>query len=306
MSEGSRYDGIGVAVPAVDAFGIGSPILEVAREAERAGLDHVWAPDHLLFHRPITEALTGLAACAGATERVKLGFAILNPTLRPAVLLAKQLGTISQLAPDRLMMGVGIGGEYEPEFRAAGVEKKTRGKRCDEILGLLPRLLAGEQVQHDGLEQIDCDGLAPAVPMPPVLVGGRGEVALKRTVRAGDAWFPMWLSPSEIAEARGQMETLAAEAGRADVPGTALVAFVNVNEDIEEGRKQAAEMVERQYAMPFKIVEKHTLLGGPEQIAARLREYRDSGVTGFCLSMAHPEPVAQIDPIAAVREAYRN
>src|SRR5439155_252033 len=137
-----------LALPAIDAFGHGTPVIEVAQAAERAGLDHAWVPDHLVFHRPVLEATTALAVVAGATDRIRLGSAILNPTLRPVTWLAKHLATLEALAPGRLLLGVGLGGEYEPEFRAAGVDPRTRARRLDEALELLPRLMAGEAVRH--------------------------------------------------------------------------------------------------------------------------------------------------------------
>jgi alkanesulfonate monooxygenase SsuD/methylene tetrahydromethanopterin reductase-like flavin-dependent oxidoreductase (luciferase family) len=302
LSEQPPWAGVGIALPSVDALGNGSPVVEVARAAEQAGLDHVWVPDHLVFHRPVLEATIVLACVAGATERVRLGTAILNPTLRPVVWLAKHLSTLGALAPDRLLLGVGLGGEYEPEFRAAGIDPCTRGRRLDEALQLLPRLMAGDAVVHSGLFEIDCEGLAPPIAaFPPLLIGGRGEAAIRRAWRFGDAWFPMWLDPDEVASSTTQLTDAAAEHGRA-VPGVALVAFVNVCEDRAVGEAQAAELIRRQYGMPFDRVRRWTLIGGPEQIAERLSEYRAAGVQGFCLAPAHPRPLEQVEAIAAVRE----
>lgn len=302
MSDQRPWAGVGIALPSVDAFGHGSPVVEVARAAADVGLDHVWVPDHLVFHRPILEATTALAFVAGATDRIRLGTAILNPTLRPVTWLAKQLTTLAALAPGRLLLGVGAGGEYEPEFRAAGVDPGTRGRRLDEALALLPRLAAGERVVHQGLLELDCDGLAPAIEaFPPVLVGGRGEAAIRRAARFGDAWFPMWLDADEIASSSARLIETADEHGR-PAPGVALVAFVNVCDDRSSGEAEAAELTRRQYAMPFERVRQWTLVGSAEQIAERLVEYRDAGVQGFCLVPAHPRPIAQVEAIAAVRE----
>jgi alkanesulfonate monooxygenase SsuD/methylene tetrahydromethanopterin reductase-like flavin-dependent oxidoreductase (luciferase family) len=276
------------------------PIIEVARTAEEAGLDHVWIPDHLVFHRPILEATVALSMVAGATARIRLGTAILNPTLRNVTWLAKQLSTLAALVPDRLMLGVGLGGEYEPEFRAAGVDPRRRGKLLDRALELLPPLMAGVPVA-----ELECPGLAPApVTLPPVLVGGRGEKALTRAARFGDAWFPMWLSPEEVAASRERLEELAGECGR-PVPGVALVAFVNVCEDRAAGAEEAAALIKRQYGMPFELVERWALLGSPEAVAERLGAYREAGVQGFCLSPATPHPLEQVEAIGALLEGVR-
>lgn len=297
------YSGVGTALPSIDAFGYGSPVVAVARAAEAVGLDHVWVPDHLVFHRPVLESMTALAAVAGATERIRLGFAILNPALRSVTWLAKQLATLGTLAPGRLLLGVGAGGEYEPEFRAAGVDRKLRGKLVDEALALLPRLLSGKPVRHEGLQTVDVDGISPALEtMPPVLVGGRSNVALRRAARFGDAWLPMWMDPEEVAAARVRLGLLATELER-PAPGIALVSFVNVTDDPAGGRAQAAEFIQRQYGMPFDKVERWTLIGGPEEVAERLRAYRVAGVEGFCLAPAHPRSLEQVGALAVVREA---
>jgi alkanesulfonate monooxygenase SsuD/methylene tetrahydromethanopterin reductase-like flavin-dependent oxidoreductase (luciferase family) len=295
------WAGIGVALPSIDAFARGTPVVEVARAAERAGLDHAWVPDHLVFHRPILEATTTLAVVAGATQRIRLGFAILNPILRSPTWLAKQLSTLVALAPGRLLMGVGLGGEYEPEFRAAGVDPSQRGRRLDEALHLLPRLMGGEPVEHTGLYDVACPGLEPVAPVaPPVLVGGRGEAALRRAARFGDAWLPMWVDPEQIAEYRERLAGLAEEHGR-PAPGVALVAFVNICADRAAGEAEAAELIKRQYGMPFERVARWAFVGPVEAIAERLAEYREAGVDGFCLSPATPRPLEQVERIAALR-----
>jgi alkanesulfonate monooxygenase SsuD/methylene tetrahydromethanopterin reductase-like flavin-dependent oxidoreductase (luciferase family) len=297
------WSGLGVALPCIDAFGTGSPVLEVARAAEAAGLDHVWVPDHLVFHRPVLEATVVLGAVAGATERIRLGSAILNPVLRPSpTWLAKQLATIAVLAPGRLLLGVGLGGEYEPEFRAAGIDRRERGRRLDEALAVLTPLLRGEAVEHEGLYSVTCDGLSP-VPAepPPVLIGGRSDAALRRAARVGDAWLPMWMSPEEVAEARDRLAELADELGR-PAPGIGLVAFVNVCDDRAAGAVEAAELIERQYGMPFHVVEKWTALGDEAEVATFLQSYRDVGVDGFSLGIASADQVGQVGRLAAVRD----
>src|SRR3979411_1622258 len=111
MARSTPWAGGGVALRGCDALGRGSPIVEVARAAEHAGLDHVWVPDHLVFHRPILEATAALAVAAGAPARTPGAAGILTPTLRNVTWLAKQLSTLATLAPGRLLLGVGLGGE---------------------------------------------------------------------------------------------------------------------------------------------------------------------------------------------------
>jgi alkanesulfonate monooxygenase SsuD/methylene tetrahydromethanopterin reductase-like flavin-dependent oxidoreductase (luciferase family) len=83
----------------------------------------------------------------------------------------------------------------------------------------------------------------------------------------------------------------------------ALVAFVNVCADRTAGKAEAAELIERQYGMPFERVERWALVGPVEEIAERLGTYREAGVEGFCISPASPRPLEQVERLAAVREA---
>jgi alkanesulfonate monooxygenase SsuD/methylene tetrahydromethanopterin reductase-like flavin-dependent oxidoreductase (luciferase family) len=302
MSAAARpWSGIGVAVPSVDAYGIGHPVLEVARAADEHGLDHVWVPDHLVFHRPILEAMTTLAMIAGATSRVKVGTAILNPALRPLIWTAKQLQTLETLAPGRTLLGVGMGGEFEPEWVAAGVNRKQRARRLDEALDLLPALFSGEPVQHDGLHGIDTPAMLPSAPVPPILIGGRAEPALRRTARAGDAWLPMWLDPAQVREGLEQLAGYAEEVSR-PAPGAALVAFINVNDDEERGHEEAAALVKKQYGMPYEKVRKWTIVGSEAQVAERLQAYVEVGIQGFSFAVAGPDQITQVERIAGVRE----
>jgi alkanesulfonate monooxygenase SsuD/methylene tetrahydromethanopterin reductase-like flavin-dependent oxidoreductase (luciferase family) len=155
----------------------------------------------------------------------------------------------------------------------------------------------GEPVQHSGQSEVACPGLEPVAPLaPPVLVGGRGEAALRRAARFGDAWLPMWLDPEQVAECRERLAVLAEEHGR-PAPGVALVAFINICTDRTSGEAEAADLIERQYRMPFERVARWALVGPADAIAERLAEYREAGVDGFCLSPATPRPLEQVERI---------
>jgi len=106
----------------------------------------------------------------------------------------------------------------------------------------------------------------------------------------------------DIAEHAQRLEQLAGELGR-PAPGIALVAFTNVGSDRALLREQSAQFIAKQYGMPFEKVEHWALLGDVDEVAERIAEYRAAGVSGFCLSAAHPRPLEQVEALAAVREA---
>ena len=291
-------------LPNFNPFGLEpDPVLEVARTAERLDFDAVWVSDHLSFHPPILEALTALAATAAATARIRLGTAVLLAPMRQPVWLAKTLAGIDLLAPGRLVLGVGIGGEHPPEWEAAGSDRRDRGRRLDEFLTILPRLLSGEAVHHEGPAlRVRTPALLPPVSsLPPLVVGGRSDAALRRAVGFGDAWMAVWMSPDAIRTARGRLAELATAAGRT-VPEIIMLTFVSVGNDRDAAVRDATRFFELQYALPFPAVERYTLCGPVQEVAEGFRNYAAAGVTSFVVVPASPDPVGQVESLRSVRD----
>ena len=294
----------GVYLPTLDSYRQGTPpAIEAARRAETLGFGTVWAGDHLVFHPPLLEAICVLSAAAAVTTRIRLGIGVLMLPLRNLVWAAKQLTTVDALAPGRLALGVGVGGENPDEYAAAGVPHRERGRRLDEALSVLPGLLTGKPVDHPGpLLPLRTPALEPAAAVPPPLyVGGRSDAALERAARYGDAWLAMWHRPDTVAERRRRLAVRAAELGR-PAPGTTMLVFVNVNDDAALARQQAAALLWGQYRVPFDQVERYTAAGPAGLVAERLAAYRAAGVTEFALHPAAPDALAQYDAYARVRE----
>jgi probable F420-dependent oxidoreductase len=124
-------------------------VLDAARAADAAGIDQLVVPDHVVMgartdrypygqfpygpEEPWPEPLTLLAAIGGVTERVRVGTGILISPLRPAVVLAKTVGTLDGVTGGRLDLGVGIGWQRE-EYDACGVRWGARRQVFDDQL----------------------------------------------------------------------------------------------------------------------------------------------------------------------------
>ena len=72
---------------------------------------------HLASPNPSPEAMIALARLASLTERVKVGTSILLLPLYPPALVAKQIADLDRVTGGRVLLGVGVGGEYPGEFR---------------------------------------------------------------------------------------------------------------------------------------------------------------------------------------------
>ena len=151
--------------------------VEQAREAETLGFDGVASGEHVFFHGPVGNCFITLAAAAGATSRVRLISSLTVLPVYPAALAVKLATTLDQVSGGRFELGVGVGGEYPPEFAAVGVDPAERGARTDEALELARRLWAGGPVSFDGRFTTVPDLELQPGPVhaggPPVWVGGR-------------------------------------------------------------------------------------------------------------------------------------
>ncbi len=294
----------GVLLPTFDPLDVGTPpVVEAARLAEELGFDAAWAGDHLACPAPVLDSLCALSAAAAVTGRIELGVSVLQLALRHPAWAAKQLATIDALAPGRLRLGVGAGGEYADEYAAAGVAVQTRGRRLDEILGVLPALLRGEPVSHAGPHApVTVPGLRPAVSaVPRVSVGGRREASMRRAARFGDQWLPMWLDPGAIRAARRRLADLAAEHGR-PAPSVGLLVLADIDDDPAKARSRCEEMTAGQYRMPFRVVDKWTAYGPAGHVAQMLRDYREAGVSEFILMPTPHAPLVQYERLAELRD----
>ena len=98
------------------------------------------ALDRLVFDN--YEPLIALAAAAAVTKRVRLMTSVLLAPLRTAGILAKQAASLDALSDGRLTLGLGIGGRAD-DFAAAPAEMARRGKRFEEMLETMKRIVGG-------------------------------------------------------------------------------------------------------------------------------------------------------------------
>jgi probable F420-dependent oxidoreductase len=224
---------------------------EGARELESRPIDSLWVGGHIASRNPSPEAMIGLARLATVTERVVVGSSILLLPLYPPALMAKQVADLDRATGGRLILGVGVGGEYPQEFRAVGVPLEERGARTNEIIPLLRRLWTATEITHHGrfyaMEEVKIHP-APAQPGgPPIVVAGRKEPAMRRAAVLGDGWFPYMYSPRRYAESVSTIRRIAEEAGR-DLAGFiwCVWVFLNINPtDTSLERRPPAQWVAR-------------------------------------------------------------
>ena len=118
--------------------------IEQARRLEAAGFSTAWAWDHFISRGrrkdPMLECWTLLSAVAVSTDTIRVGSFVLNVMNRHPAVLARMVATLADLAPGRVELGIGIGGDPtaqlaygiewpEPTPRPANRDPQTRGPR---------------------------------------------------------------------------------------------------------------------------------------------------------------------------------
>lgn len=263
-----------------------------AHELETRELDSLWVGGHIASRNPSPEVIIGLTRLATVTERVIVGSSILLLPLYPPALVAKQIADLDRATGGRLMLGVGIGGEYPQEFRAIGVPLEERGRRTNEIIPLLRRLWTATEITHDGryysMEDVKIHP-APLQPGgPPIVVAGRKEPAMRRAATLGDGWFPYMYSPRRYAESVALIRSVAEEAGR-DLEGFSwcVWVFLNINPDGDIAREEAAQTMGGTYNQDFsRMIDSVAAAGTAAEVTAKLCAFYDAGARHFVFHAA--------------------
>lgn len=280
---------IGVSFPESIMPGTALPdIAGLARFAEQAGLDGVWVGDRLAAGElSVLDSGLSLAVAAAVTSRIAVGYAIYVPSLRPLAWAAKQVATLQHIAGGRLQLGVAVGGGGDAEYLAAGFRRSDRARRTDEFLALLPGLLAGQPLPHaSGMltgqplphaSGADAIQLRPAVPVPPLWVGGTSLPALRRAVRFSDGWLSGLQTPREFAASRQRLFELSDEAGRLrPLTGIGLHAAIGDGSS-RELAEVTAGMLNSMYGVPADRGREVAIAGTPAQVASQLAPYAEAG-----------------------------
>src|SRR5207244_2578241 len=136
---------IGIRVPH-GIFGRGGEhVAAFVQEVEASTLDRIWTGDHVSFKGGKGyDGLLAAMALTVLTRRVAVQTAVYLLPLRHPLTVARQVASVAEAARGRFVFGIGVGGDDPLEVVNCGVDPATRGRRTDEALGLVRRLLAGD------------------------------------------------------------------------------------------------------------------------------------------------------------------
>jgi len=264
-----------------------------AREFDALGFDSLWVCDHVygvpLPNLPILEAWTQLAAVAAITERAKLGTLVTPPFFRNPAILAKQIATIDQIAPGRVIAGLGAGW-FAPEFEQTGCAfpgTRERLRALEEMVEILKRMWTEEKASFAGryfsVQEALCE---PKPEKPPeILIGGGGEqVLMGIAAKHADTWNNMAVFQAQLA---GKVEALRRrcdDLGRdPDSIEISQQCVVVIAED-DTGARSALEKAKKVYGGHMGgAIEEHGIWGTPDQVLEKIHRHRELGVSLFVI-----------------------
>jgi len=172
-----------------------------------------WNPD---THWP--DPWVATAALAQATTTLHFLSTIYILPLRDPLSAAKAVSSAAYLSGGRVTLGVGVGWQ-KAEFEMVGQDFHTRGRRADEMLDILPRLMSGEMTEYRGeFYDIPPVKMSPGTADPvPILVGGYAPAALRRAA-GQDGWMATSHPEEEIYPLLQSLHTVREELGDAQRP----------------------------------------------------------------------------------------
>ena len=156
-------------------------IVRQVQLAETHGFDTAWITDTHLVCRELWVTLT---ACATATSRIRLGPGITVPHTRHVSVTASAIATLHELAPGRLVLGIGTGGSAA-ETMGLAVAKVARVATLESMTTALRQLLSGQSMHLDTGTDARLAWLEHPTPIP-LYLAGSGPRMLDAAGRLGD------------------------------------------------------------------------------------------------------------------------
>lgn len=300
---------VGVIVPIGEEDELGQPppyaqVREMALQAEAAGFDSVWMPDHFLFRLPdqatfgVWECWSILTGLAEATERIELGTLVMCLPFRNPALLAKMAITTDEISNGRLILGLGAGW-HQPEFDAFGVPFEHLADQFEEGIRIISPLLREGNVDFHGkyFSAPDCE-MRPRGPRPggpPVLIAARSPRMLRLTAQYADQWNWAWSGrPTLFLEKYAEL-VQACQAVDRDPATIGITVGLNIVYFEHLTRAEVERMPESR-SDPDK-----SLWGTPEEIAASLLAYTELGVDHLICNLTPATPATFAELAEALR-----
>ena len=280
-----------------------------ARKAEDLGFDALWVAEHFLeapglYGTVWMSPLLCLAHAASVTTRIRLATGLLILPYYHPVTLAREIQTLWHLSGGRFVLGVGPGWDQH-EFESLGMKLAERGRRTDEMIAALRRLLTERDVSFAGhyyrFDHVTIEPLLPRV--PELWVGGGSKI---QTSLSPDKPY---IAPAVLARIAGADGWLARAAGsqqmvKDDVrairdhltkigrdPDSLRYGHLNFTHLVDTTDRDKAFSLQRPVFervmgthRTFENLQQSYFLGTTPEIVARIRDLESAGIQDMVLA----------------------
>ncbi len=276
--------------PGIRSLPSGSQLKQLVKIGDKYNYDSIWLSDHVLGEHPLLEPTVALSLIAAYSTKLKFGTSVLALPLRNPIILAKQLATLDYLSNGRLLPAFGLGQNDPIQYKACGIDMKTRGNRANESIQLIRRLWTEPRVTHHGtFFSLDNVSLLPKPsqkPAPPIWIGGRSRAAQRRTGIVGDGWLTSQTTPTEIKAGIKFISSVARSHNRIIDPnhiGAIMGFYISENPRIHLTPEWANIQTRRDVSAM-----EYTAIGTTEEIAKKIESFVKAGASKFIMRPLGP------------------
>jgi F420-dependent oxidoreductase-like protein len=278
-------------------------LVEIARLADDAGYETLFAPDHLTTippsHETLFEAWSLITGLARETSRIKLGHLVTANSYRNPALAAKIASTVDVISHGRLVFGIGAGW-WEPDYQQYGYEFGTateRLRKLDEAAQIILSLWTQKETTFDGkyyrVHGAVNEPKGVQQPHIPLMIAGGGEkLTLRLVAQYGDACNIMD-SPEVAAHKFAVLEKHCTDVVR---DYDAINRTVTTLARIADTDQNARDLIPPNLAFAYPgEVASYGLIGTAETLEKRIAAFAAAGVQELIVNFADPtvEQVAQ-------------
>ena len=267
-------------------------VREFVVRADQLAYDSLWMTEEVLGGAPALDAISTLAYAAAATQRVRLGVAVLVLARHNPILLAKSLASLDFMSNGRLNIGVGLG--QEGIERVLGYSGERRLLRFNEALAVMKALWTQPAASFDGVFwSFTEQKLWPKPvqqPHPPIWFGAKSTVALKRAVEQGNGFVGSGVATRDhFATQVAVLHEHRAATGRtpAEFPISKRV-YIAVDHKVERAERRMRGWFGLHYGNP-ELADAVAVWGDRDRCVAQLQALVDAGATHLLLNPVYNE-----------------
>jgi 5,10-methylenetetrahydromethanopterin reductase len=257
--------------------------ISLARDAEQAGVEEIWVSEDYFENGGFVLA----AAVAANTTRATIGLGVINPWTRHPLLTAMEFATLSELIPQRAILGLGASNQGWMQDRC-GIPFRSPVGVLEEATDIIRNALSGHHVAFSGRHfRVDARLARPPTDHAKIYFGVKGPRMLASAARYADGVvLSIMSSPGYIRWVREKVG-----------PGVDMCAYV-LAACGSEARRDIRPAVA--HYLGIHGVHDITTRGGLD--AATANEFRQARLTGHSLDHAVTEEI--IDNFAAAGDAH--